>query len=447
MAVGDSGLGAEDGVASPLPELQRQGIPSSPGATDTWGGDGAGDDRSNPVLATVLGRRRWLAGAGVATIGMLLGGCGGGSPGDLTVLAPENAIPGQLLRAFRQATQERGRAATVNLTLLDTVELLAQRLRDWQRSDWSAVDPAGSDWRSWIPFLRPERLGPVGGTTLLGQGWLAGAVQQGWLQPWSSSIAGVPLGPRWEPVMRSPRQGLADRAGSLWGIPYRWGTTALIYRPDKFAALGWEPQDWSDLWRPELRGKVVLLDRPREVIGLALKRLGQSYNHPNPQQVDGLAAALAALNAQTLTYGARDYVQPVLLGDAWVAVGWSNDLVTALGRQRSLKAVVPRSGTALWADLWVRPAQATRDSEDLAALWAGLAWQPSIARDLAGWVDAAPAAWLEGDRTAMTPQIQRDLLLPSPEVLDRCEFIQPLVPEAIAQYQALWTAMRRPVLS
>ncbi|HEY9690443.1 MAG TPA: ABC transporter substrate-binding protein, partial [Coleofasciculaceae cyanobacterium] len=160
--------------------------------------------------------------------------------------------------------------------------------------------------------------------------------------------------------------------------------------------------------------------------------------------VNGLAEALAALNAQTLIYGAQDYIQPVLLGDAWVAVGWSNDLVTALGRQRSLKAVVPRSGTALWADLWVRPAKADRNSEALAALWAGLAWQPSIARDLAGWVDAAPAAWLEGDRTAMTPQVQRELLLPSPEVLCRCEFIQPLAAASIAQYQALWMAMRQP---
>lgn len=443
MAVGDSGLGAKDAIALPRP-----GRPI--GAAPYGNSDGDGADRSG--FSPLLGRRRWLAGAGATAIGMLLGGCGGGAPGDLTVLAPENAIPGQLLRAFRQATQARGDAATVSLKLLDTVERVAQRLQDWQRNP-SGSDRA-ADWRSWIPFLRPESIGPVGGTTLLGQGWLALAQEQGWLQPWFGSIAGatgsISLGPRWEAVVRAGRSDQpdqTDRADSLWGIPYRWGTTALVYRPDKFAALGWEPQDWSDLWRPELRGKVMLLDRPREVIGLTLKRLGHSYNHPNPQQVDGLAAALTALNAQTLIYGAEDYIQPVLLGDAWVAVGWSNELVTALGRQRNLKAVVPRSGTALWADLWVRPAKADRDSETLAALWAGLAWQPAIARELAGWVDAAPAAWLEGDRSALTPQVQRDLLLPSPEILERCEFIQPLAAGAIVQYQALWQAMRQPVVN
>lgn len=439
MAAGDSELGTRDTIG-----WLRSGR-SSETVVD-GNGDRPGSDHFD--RSPVLGRRRWLAGAGATTIGMLLGGCGGGAPGDLTVLAPENAIPGQLLRAFRQATQARGPAATVSLNLLDTVERVAQRLQDWQR-DPSGGDRA-ADWRSWIPFLRPEDLGPVGGATLLGQGWLAMAIEQGWLQPWSGSISGgadsIPLGPRWEAVVRAGQPDQTDRADALWGIPYRWGTTALVYRPDKFAALGWEPQDWSDLWRPELRGKVVLLDRPREVIGLTLKRLGNSYNHPNPQQVDGLAAALTALNAQTLIYGARDYIQPVLLGDAWVAVGWSNELVTALGRQRNLKAVIPRSGTALWADLWVRPARADRDSEALAALWAGLAWQPAIARELAGWVDAAPAAWLEGDRSALTTQVQRDLLLPSPEILDRCEFIQPLAAGAIAQYQALWKAMRQPVV-
>lgn len=37
-------------------------------------------------------------------------------------------------------------------------------------------------------------------------------------------------------------------------------------------------QDWDDLWRPELCGKIVMVDSPREVIGAVLKSIGASYN-------------------------------------------------------------------------------------------------------------------------------------------------------------------------
>lgn len=37
-------------------------------------------------------------------------------------------------------------------------------------------------------------------------------------------------------------------------------------------------QDWEDLWRPELAGKIAMVDSPREVVGAVLKRLGASYN-------------------------------------------------------------------------------------------------------------------------------------------------------------------------
>lgn len=37
-------------------------------------------------------------------------------------------------------------------------------------------------------------------------------------------------------------------------------------------------QDWKDLWRPELAGKISMVDSPREVIGAVLKYMGASYN-------------------------------------------------------------------------------------------------------------------------------------------------------------------------
>lgn len=64
-------------------------------------------------------------------------------------------------------------------------------------------------------------------------------------------------------------------------------------------------QDWADLWRPELAGRISMVDSPREVIGAVLKYMGASYNTKNINlQVDGGRDAvkhnLALLGKQVL---------------------------------------------------------------------------------------------------------------------------------------------------
>jgi spermidine/putrescine-binding protein len=47
------------------------------------------------------------------------------------------------------------------------------------------------------------------------------------------------------------------------------------------------------------------------------------------------------------------YLKTFSVGDAWVAVGWSSDVLPIAKRMSNVAVVVPKSGTSLWADLWV----------------------------------------------------------------------------------------------
>lgn len=47
------------------------------------------------------------------------------------------------------------------------------------------------------------------------------------------------------------------------------------------------PQDWGDLWRPELAGKISMVASPREVVGAVLKYMGASYNTKDLDSVVG----------------------------------------------------------------------------------------------------------------------------------------------------------------
>ena len=102
-----------------------------------------------------------------------------------------------------------------------------------------------------------------------------------------------------------------------------------------------------------MRDRISLPDSAREVIGLTLKKLGKSYNTQQLDRVPNLKKELASLHQQVKLYSSDAYLQPLILGDTWLAVGSSGDLLPLLQTQKDIALVVPVSGTALWTDLWV----------------------------------------------------------------------------------------------
>lgn len=57
---------------------------------------------------------------------------------------------------------------------------------------------------------------------------------------------------------------------------------------------------------------------------------------------------------QVRLFDSQYYIKAFGVGDVWVAVGWSSDILPAARRMSNVAIVVPKSGASLWADLWVR---------------------------------------------------------------------------------------------
>ncbi|XP_020211730.1 uncharacterized protein LOC109796471 [Cajanus cajan] len=74
-------------------------------------------------------------------------------------------------------------------------------------------------------------------------------------------------------------EGEIDPKGDIWAAPYRWGCMVIAYKTNKFQKHKLAPiEDWADLWRPDLAGRISMVDSPREVVGAVLKYMGASYN-------------------------------------------------------------------------------------------------------------------------------------------------------------------------
>jgi putative spermidine/putrescine transport system substrate-binding protein len=400
-----------------------------------------------PNRAIEVNRRSFLLAATSLLLHQLLVACGGQTQATLKVRLLKSSIPAQLLDAFQKQTS---RDLNLDFSAIAQIEEIYSQLRQWHQP----VPPNRKKGLN-LPFFgdRSPKTN-IPDLVTLGDYWLSPAIREGLIRPLDASdLQGwSALSPQWQQLVKRNDRGELDPNGSVWAIPYRWGTTAIAYRADKFKTLGWTPTDWSDLWNPQLRDRLSLLDQPREVIGLTLKKLGHSYNTQSLNTLASLRDELQTLHAAVKFYSSDTYLQPLILGDTWIAVGWSTDIVPLTKRNRQIKAIIPSSGTALWADLWVRPADsAPVEASNSLALspqvkqWLEFCWQPEIARKLSILSDAAspclstpemldPVLLENGDRTVQ---------LPSPELFQKSEFLTPLPPQSLQEYLNLWQEIRR----
>ncbi len=384
-----------------------------------------------------MDRRSFLLGTGTLALSQLLAGCSNQSQARLHVQLLKGSIPNQVVKAFRAEIKQ---SAKLEFTPVEQLKNLFYELQSWQQPTKKT-----DDWRSRLPIpaMQSQRSTNLPDLVTLGNYWLAAAIQQQLIQPldpaklqqWSN------LPSRWQELVRRDRQGQMDAQGQVWAAPYRWGYTVIAYNRDKFRSLGWKPKDWGDLWREELRDRISLPNHPREVIGLALKKLGKSYNTENLSQVPELEQQLSRLQQQVKLYSSDTYLQPLILGDTWLAVGWSNDLLPVMQRYRQIGAAIPQSGTALWADLWVRPAGKAAN-QSLDQKWIDFCWQPQIAQQISLLSKANSPIPVQLKPDDIQAGLRR-LLIPEPTILARSEFLLPLSQTTTQQYQSLWQAIRQ----
>lgn len=381
----------------------------------------------------MINRRSLLITAAGLALSSGLGGCRGTNSAAFRIRLLEGSIPVQLLQEFQRRTAARQISFSASEQLSDLFNLL---------QTWS--QPQANSEPSPFPPLTNRSPQPIADLVTLGDYWLPAAIQQGFIQPLNpDTIMGwEQIPPQWQQLVRRNQQGQPSPDGEYWAAPYRWGSLVIAYNVEAFEALGWTPTRWEDLWRPELQGRLSLLDSARSVIGLTLKKLGQSVNTNDLSAVPNLATELQALQRQVKFYSSDAYLQPLILGDTWAAVGWSTEALPVIKRDRRIAAVVPANGTILTSDLWVRPTPAAAPTiPPEINRWIEFCWQPTVAVQLSSLSLAASPVIVSRERSQLPEAIQdNSVLLPPAEVVERSEF---LLPVSASEYRQVWETMRQ----
>lgn len=133
-----------------------------------------------------------------------------------------------------------------------------------------------------------------------------------------------------------------------YSLPYFWGTTGIMYNAKVFSKD--EVDTWAKLWAPKMKDQVMLIDAPRESIGMGLQALGYSENDHDSAHIQAARQKLAAL-APNVKAVLNDEIRAyVTSGEANVAVAYSGVADYAHALNPDIDYVIPKDGGSVWTD-------------------------------------------------------------------------------------------------
>lgn len=138
-----------------------------------------------------------------------------------------------------------------------------------------------------------------------------------------------------------------------YSIPYFWGTLGIVYNDQKVKPGS--ITKWDDLWNPQLKNQILLVDSARDIMGLSLVSLGKSMNSTNNIDLKLAQTKLEEMSPNVRAIVADEMKMYMIQGEAGVGVTWSGEASEMLDQNSHLHYVVPTEGSNLWFDNMVIP--------------------------------------------------------------------------------------------
>lgn len=166
--------------------------------------------------------------------------------------------------------------------------------------------------------------------------------------------------------------------GNKYSIPYMW--TAGIIAVDSTKVPEGTITSYADLWKPELKGAITLLDDERIIIGMALKKLGYSMNEVDKNALYQAKEELKKLQANVKAYDSDSPKTMLINGEAKVIFAWGAEGSLAKREKNGVKMVIPKEGLFLQQDNFVIP----KDAKNIRAaeLFINFIMEPEISAEI-----------------------------------------------------------------
>ena len=140
-------------------------------------------------------------------------------------------------------------------------------------------------------------------------------------------------------------------------IPFDGSYVGIMINRDK---VDTEITSYADLWKPELAGKIVILDDQRIVMGIANAVLGNDFNETDPEKLAETEKKLEELAPNIKSFKSFDQYTSMLNGEADIMVGWGYEAYKIEQKPGNWEYVYPSEGMNAYVDAYVIPANTVK---------------------------------------------------------------------------------------
>ncbi len=223
-----------------------------------------------------------------------------------------------------------------------------------------------------------------------------------------------------------------------YSVPYQWGRVAIIYNKDMVDEK--DIGSWDLLWNKKYSGEILMFDNSRDAMGIALKRLGASYNTTDEATLRQAADLLKEQKPLVQAYVMDQIFDKMESGEAAIAPYYVGDYFLMLDELEgdddiNLGFYIPEEGTNLYVDAMCIPKDCQNKSG--AEAFINFILDPENMAQNTEYISYSTA------ETAARDLLDDDMkdneeMYPSHDVIASCETYVNL-PQAIRElYDSLW---------
>ncbi|HUU36785.1 MAG TPA: spermidine/putrescine ABC transporter substrate-binding protein [Candidatus Desulfaltia sp.] len=137
-----------------------------------------------------------------------------------------------------------------------------------------------------------------------------------------------------------------------YSVPYMIVNTVIAFLGSRVE--NFEPS-WAIFDRPDLKGRMTMLNDMRETIGAGLKFLGYSINTTDAGELASAKEVVIRWKKNIAKYENEQYKTGVASGEFLVVQGYSGDILQVRKENPDVRLAVPREGTVISVDDLVIP--------------------------------------------------------------------------------------------
>ncbi len=219
--------------------------------------------------------------------------------------------------------------------------------------------------------------------------------------------------------------------GQEYSVPFMMGAAGVVVNKKKVPHF---EKSWSIFARPDLKGRMTLLDDMREVLGAALKTRGYSVNSRNPKELAEAKEIVRGWRNQIVKFDAETFGKGFAAGEFFVVHAYAENVYQELDEamKEDVEFFIPREGGAMYMDCMVILKDGK--NKDLAHEFIDFIHRPDIYARIVDFLETLSINMGARELTTTDPIYDIDDLV-------NCEFLEDLGPD-VEMYDRIWQEIR-----